>query len=58
MLFMPFLELSSVTDWLRESAEARALPADDTKTLHHLIGLQVARLSGPEMEARMGRREG
>ena len=42
MLFMPFMELASVTDWLAASTEARALPADDLRLVHQMIGLQVA----------------
>ena len=42
MLFMPFMELASVTDWLSSSAEAKALPAEDLRLVHQMIGLQVA----------------
>ena len=42
MLFMPFMELASVTDWLSLSSEAKGLPEDEVWLVHQMIGLQVA----------------
>ena len=41
MLFMPFMELASVTDWLASSSEAKSLPGEDLRLVHQMIGLQV-----------------
>jgi hypothetical protein len=41
MLFMPYMELSSVTDWLAQSGEAKSLSPDDLRLVHQMIGLQV-----------------
>lgn len=41
MLFMPYMELASVTDWLAKSIEAKALSAEDLRLVHQIIGLQV-----------------
>jgi len=42
MLFMPFMELASVTDWLASGSEAKSLPPDELRLVHQMIGLQVA----------------
>jgi len=42
MLFMPYMELSSVTDWLGQSQDAKALSGEDLRLVHQTIGLQVA----------------
>lgn len=42
MLFMPFMELASVTDWLSSSSEAKGLPSEELRLVHQMIGLQVA----------------
>lgn len=42
MLFMPYMELASVTDWLSSSPEARSLAIDELRLVHQTIGLHVA----------------
>jgi len=42
MLFMPFMELASVTDWLAKSTETKTLPPDDLRLVEQTIGVQVS----------------
>ena len=42
MLFMPFMELASVTDWLAKSSDTKSLPSDDLRLVEQTIGLQVS----------------